>query len=70
MAKILRIDKRTPRRKKFEHFKLKFRVYLFRVSYLTNFVALLYLLEQQGSLTNIINKVTLIIENLKYILPH
>jgi hypothetical protein len=58
MAKIVRVDFRTKRRKKFEHFKLKLRVYLFRSSVLLNLACLLYFLDQQGSLDEIYIKLT------------
>jgi len=63
MAKIIRLTKNTPRRKRWEHFKLRCRVLLFRLSYLTNLCTLLYLLEQDHILTNTYKKVLPIVEN-------
>jgi len=48
MAKIIHVNKRNPRRKKFEHFKLKFRIILFRMSVLLNLLVILYFLHEQG----------------------
>lgn len=71
MAVLYRVDKRNPRRKKLEHFKLKARVWIFRASYLLNLVCLLYLSEQNyGLLTTIYERVTPILETLLTKLPH
>lgn len=70
MAKILRVDRRHPRRKKWEHFKMRSRIYLFRASYLTNLAALIYLADQQGRLTTIIVMVNPILEAILKQLPH
>ena len=69
MAKIIMVDKRHPRRKKFEHFKLKSRILLFRISVLLNSIAGLYFAYEQGYLTNIIKSVTPIMESIKLHLP-
>lgn len=69
MAKIIRVDSRHPRRKKLEHFKLKARIYIFRASYMTNLVALVYLADEKGYLTTIYERVTPILEALLKQLP-
>lgn len=57
MAKIIFFDKYNKRRKKWEHFKLKSRVYLFRLSYLLNLITILYFMKESGQLTNIIETI-------------
>ena len=69
MAKIVMVDKRHPRRKKFEHFKLKTRVWLLRASVLLNAMSMIYFAYEQGYLTNIIKHVTPIMESIKLHLP-
>ena len=69
MAKIMQVNKRNPRRKKWEHFKLKFRIFLFRTSVLVNLATLIYLANEQGYLTNIIARLNPILEGLIKQLP-
>ena len=57
MAKVIFFDKHHKRIKKWEHFKLKFRVYLFRFSYLMNLITILYFMNEAGQLTNIIETI-------------
>jgi len=55
MAKIIQIDRKNPRRKKWEHFKLRFRFYLLRISILTN-IYFLYKLEFFNYILDMVNK--------------
>lgn len=69
MAKIIRIDKFRQRKKKWEHFKLKSRIYLFRISVLLNLATIIYFLDKDGHLTNIIRMVNPVLEAIKLQLP-
>lgn len=53
MARLRLVSEQNPRRKKFQHFMMKFRRYLTRTSVLLNFITILYFLYMDGSLTNI-----------------
>lgn len=67
MAKLIRITPQNPRRKKWEHFKLKLRSFLFKTSVLFNLFTILYFLYEDGKLTNsieILKKVVLILGSL------
>lgn len=65
MAKIVHVNKKSPRIKKWEHFKLKFRIYLYRSSVLMNALVLIYFLNENGTLTTIKDWVNPILEALK-----
>lgn len=67
MAKIIKIDKFTQRKKKWEHFKLKIRSTVLKLSILMNFICLIYIKPEW--LTNIIDKLTPILESLITKLP-
>jgi len=67
------ITRRSPRRKKWEHLKLRLRIFLFRFSVLLNGIASLYLLEQSGQLTTVYemckDKIAPVLESLIKLLP-
>lgn len=65
MAKLLFITKKNPRIKKWEHFKLRFRIWLFRANYIMNLIVAIYLANELGYLTNIIRAVSPIWEAVK-----
>lgn len=69
MAKIVRIEKFTQRKKKWEHFKIRIRLFSFRLSLLINIFFLLYTANEQGLLTNIIDELSPILEGLITKLP-
>ena len=69
MAQIVRVDKRTKRRKKWEHFKIRIRLFSFRLSLLINVLFVLYVANEQGLLTNIIEMVNPIMEAIITKLP-
>ena len=69
MAQIIRVDKRSQRRKKWEHFKIRIRLFAFRLSLLINIFFVLYHANEQGLLTNIIEMVNPIMEAIKTKLP-
>lgn len=69
MAKLIRITSFHKRKKKWEHFKLRFRIFLFRMSVLLNLACLIYFLDQDGKLTNIYMMVNPILEAIINKLP-
>lgn len=69
MAKIISVDRRTKRRKKWEHFKIRIRLFAFRLSLLINVLFVLYVANEQGLLTNIIKMVNPIMEAIITKLP-
>jgi len=69
MAKIIKIDKFNQRQKKFEHFKIKLRLFAFRLSLLINILFVIYYANEQGLLTNILEMVNPIMEAIKDKLP-
>jgi hypothetical protein len=69
MAKIISVDRRSKRRKKWEHFKINIRLYAFRLSLLINILFVLYVANEQGLLTNIIKMVSPIMEAIINKLP-
>jgi len=69
MALIVRVDKRNSRRKKWQHFKLRFRIYSLRLSILLNLLTILYFAEESGWLTTNYERLNPILESLINKLP-
>jgi len=69
MAKIIKINKFSERKKKWQHFKLKLRSFSFKLSIFLNLLCGYYFLDKYGYLTTIIEQVASIMESLIKQLP-